>query len=374
VSVDGVTVASGSPSTAIALAVGFNTISVVVTASDPSFTQTYTLTLSRATAVIPPTPTPAPDVPASGGTVPNTSAVTPPVDVVNRDTNGAVLVNGSESVSRLVPNSIDTGWVASMDGLQVSVSMEKSDGEPERMSATGEMQAVQGGRIVVSGSGYSVSSIVEVFVIPNGPTGRSAVLGPRTDVAGVVGAVYLGQAQVNAAGVLSHTFFVPLSIDPGQYVLQINGISPTDDSLSVNLTAKVLEASKPPKMRAGLVQRAAFYNGLSDVISSDGKKKLRQLVRGLPKNATGVQVEITGVSVSLDTLDENLALAQTRAKKVANYLTKQGVQGKYTVTVTAAFTVDGAERSLRASSSAVTGPDGKPLTTATINYLVPEGT
>jgi len=160
VSVDGVTVASGSPSTAIALAVGFNTISVVVTASDPSFTQTYTLTLSRATAVIPPTPTPAPDVPASGGTVPNTSAVTPPVDVVNRDTNGAVLVNGSESVSRLVPNSIDTGWVASMDGLQVSVSMEKSDGEPERMSATGEMQAVQGGRIVVSGSGYSVSSIV----------------------------------------------------------------------------------------------------------------------------------------------------------------------------------------------------------------------
>jgi len=92
------------------------------------------------------------------------------------------------------------------------------------------------------------------------------------------------------------------------------------------------------------VQRAAFYDGLSDAISTDGKKKLRQLVRGLPKNATGVQVEITGVSVSLATLDENLALAQTRAKKVANYLKKQDVTGKYTVTVIASVTVDGAER------------------------------
>jgi outer membrane protein OmpA-like peptidoglycan-associated protein len=68
------------------------------------------------------------------------------------------------------------------------------------------------------------------------------------------------------------------------------------------------------------------------------------LVRGLPKNATGVQVEITGVSVSLATLDENLALAQTRAKKVANYLKKQDVTGKYTVTVIASVTVDGAVR------------------------------
>lgn len=120
------------------------------------------------------------------------------------------------------------------------------------------------------------------------------------------------------------------------------------------------------------MQRAAFYDGLSDAISTDGKKKLRQLVRGLPKNATGVQVEITGVSVSLASLDANLDLAQERAKKVANYLKQQGVSGTYTVTVTASFTVDGAERSVRAAPNAVTGPDGKPLTTATINYLTPE--
>lgn len=92
------------------------------------------------------------------------------------------------------------------------------------------------------------------------------------------------------------------------------------------------------------MQPAAFYDGSGDAISTDGEKKLRQLVRGLPKNATGVQVEITGVSVSLATLDENLALAQTRAKKVANYLKKQDVTGKYTVTVIASVTVDGAVR------------------------------
>jgi hypothetical protein len=288
---------------------------------------------------------------------------------VNRGVNGAVLVNGGESVSRLVLNGQDTGWVASMGGFQVAVSMEKADGAPERMSSTGEMQAFQGGRIVIAGSGYQEFSMVEVFMIPNGPTSRNGFLNAR---AGVAGAVYLGQSQVIASGILSHTFYVPIGVAAGQYVLQINGMSPTSDSLSVNLAAKVLEAVKPPKMRAGFVQRAAFYDGLSDVISVDGEQKLRQLVRAIPKNAKSVQVEITGVSVSLASLDANLDLAQKRAKKVANYLKQQGVSGTYTVTVTASFTVDGAERSVRAAPNAVTGPDGKPLTTATINYLTPE--
>ena len=209
---------------------------------------------------------------------------------------------------------------------------------------------------------------VEVFMIPVS-SNRSSFLNSRSSVAG---AVYLGQAQTNATGALSHTFFVPVGMNVGQYVLQINGMSRTQESLSVNLAAKVIAAPKPPQMRAGFVQRAAFYEGLSDSISVDGKKKLRQLVRALPKNATGVQVEITGVSVSLDSLDANLELAQERAKKVSNYLKKQGVSGTYTVTVSASFTVDGTERSLRSAPSSITGPDGKPLTTATINYLTPE--
>ena len=96
------------------------------------------------------------------------------------------------------------------------------------------------------------------------------------------------------------------------------------------------------------------------------------MVRDLPKNATAVQVEIVGVSVSLDSLSENLALAQKRAEGVAKYLTGKGIKGKYTVTVTATFTTDGAERSLRSSPNALTGSNGKPLTTATINYSTPE--
>ncbi len=325
------------------------------------------VTITRAA----PTPVPSDGGGSSttDGTVPSTGPVAPPADVVNRGVNGAVLVNGVESVSRLVPNGQDTGWIASMGNFQLAVSMEKADGAPERMSSAGEMQAIQGGRIVVAGSGYLGSSVVEVFMIAN--PSRNGFLSSRASVSG---AVYLGQAQINAAGDLSHTFFVPVGMIPGQYVLQINGISPTNDSLSVNLAARVLEAVKSPLMRAGFVQRAAFYDGLSDVISVDGEKKLRQLVRGLPKNATSVQVEITGVSVSLASLDANLDLAQERAKKVANYLKKQGVSGTYTVTVTASFTVDGAERSVRSGPSSIIGPDGKPLTTATINYLVPEGT
>jgi outer membrane protein OmpA-like peptidoglycan-associated protein len=138
------------------------------------------------------------------------------------------------------------------------------------------------------------------------------------------------------------------------------------------MATRVLAESKPPTLRAGFVQRAAFYDNYSDTFSVDGKKKLREMVRAIPKNATGVQVEIVGVSVSLDSLSSNLALAQKRAEGVANHLQDRGIEGTYTVTVTATFTTDGAERALRSNTSALIGSDGKPLTTATINFLTPD--
>ncbi len=106
--------------------------------------------------------------------------------------------------------------------------------------------------------------------------------------------------------------------------------------------------------------------------------QLRQMVKALPKNATAIQVQIVGVSVSLDSLSANLNLAQTRAEKLAEFFKDNGVRGKFTVTVSTTFTVDGAERasnSLRSGSAdmkPVVGGDGKPLSTATILYQVPD--
>ena len=67
VSVNGVAVASGSPSGAIALAIGANTISVVVTGRDGTTTRTYTVIVTRAKAAQAIVFGPAP-VLASGGT------------------------------------------------------------------------------------------------------------------------------------------------------------------------------------------------------------------------------------------------------------------------------------------------------------------
>ncbi len=47
VTVDGVTVTSGSPSGAIALNLGANTMTVVVTGGDGTTTKTYTITINR---------------------------------------------------------------------------------------------------------------------------------------------------------------------------------------------------------------------------------------------------------------------------------------------------------------------------------------
>jgi len=364
VTVDGVAVISGSTSLPIALNVGVNVIEIKVTASDPRNVETYTVTITRAA------PTPSGGGSATGGgSIPSTNPVTPPADVISRDVPGAVLVNGVEMPVSLVRNSSSTGWIVSDDSFRLSVLMENGSGTPEPLAADGELQTVQGGRIVVGGSGYAPDTMVDVFMIPVSSLAVSKRFAAR---ALLTDTFYLGQALTGETGEISNTFFLPQGVAPGQYVLQINGISPLNQMVSVNMAALVMQAPKAPTMRAGFVQRAAFYDERSSTISVDGEKKLRQMVRALPKNATAVQVEIVGVSVSLDSLSENLALAQKRAEGVAKYLTGKGIKGSYTVTVTATFTTDGAERSLRSGPNALAGTNGKPLTTATINYLTPE--
>jgi len=135
-----------------------------------------------------------------------------------------------------------------------------------------------------------------------------------------------------------------------------------------------------PTMRAGLVREAAFYQGKSAKLSRLGRAKLRGLVAEVPKDASDVRVNIVGVSISLSTTSQNLTLARDRAEAIATFLTRRGVAGEYTVSVTTTFTVRDAERSTRALADRASptpldqplkSQRGKPLTTATISFTAP---
>ena len=103
VTVNGNSVAKGSPSGAIALAVGSNALTVEVTAEDGAATQSYTVTVTRQAAVTTtttPTPDPDPDPDPSGGNTPPPlpqEEITPPPQEIRPPL--VVSVMGGEAVT-----------------------------------------------------------------------------------------------------------------------------------------------------------------------------------------------------------------------------------------------------------------------------------
>jgi len=171
--------------------------------------------------------------------------------------------------------------------------------------------------------------------------------------------VYLGDATVAADGDFAVTFSVPASVDPGDYVLQINGWSQQASARSVNLNMGVYES-----LVARNVTEGAFFQGRSSEFSSNGQRKLRTLVTDLPKVRQDVQVDITAVSVSSDDPNRNRRLANRRGRELRDYLSERGIQGTYSVTIRTEDQLRSADKALPLMVSS----KGKPLTTVRITY------
>jgi hypothetical protein len=356
IDIAGVAVVSGFPSSAIALAFGTNTIDVLVTASDPRSTSIYTITITRA----------APISPSGGGGVSPGIPVVPPAPVMNGDQVGGVLLDGQvETDAAFTKDSAGTGWEVGGSGFTLSVATATQQRTPEPLLPSGAMQVPQGGFISVNATGYAPESTLAVFAIPRFTTAIVGINAPRS----MADAMWLGSAVVGTNGSVGTSLQVPMTMTIGDYVLQLNGETDQAQLRSVNMQLVVVPAVAP--MQAGMVQRAGFYTGLSDQFSSTGKRKLRSVISSIPKNAQSVQVLITGASVSLDSFRDNVMLAGKRAATIAETMKAAGVSGEFVVNVSAAFTVDAAERSSVGKPEALTTKSGKPLTTVTVLYEEP---
>jgi len=343
--------------------VGANTLTAIATGVAGSLV-TFTATGTPAPAPAPgPAPAPAP---APG------SSVAPPASVSSGSVPGAVMENGVVRTDVvLTETSTGSGWEVVGPDFSMVANTETGDRSPMQLLPDGSMQVPQGGFLEFGGTGFAPNSEVAMFAIP--------VTGPRF-IARVMArsindAVYLGSAVTSSSGSVSAQFTIPTDMAIGDYVWQINGVSPTNQLRSVNFSLVVV-----PTTRAGLVRQAAFYQGKSAKLSRLGRAKLRGLVAEVPKDAEDVRVSIVGVSISLSTTSQNLTLARDRAEAIATFLTRRGVAGEYTVSVTTTFTVRDAERSSRAvaGDTSPTSLDqplkskrGKPLTTATISFKAP---
>ena len=248
----------------------------------------------------------------------------------------------------------------------LSVDTESRQRAPEPLLPSGVMQVPQGGFIVVNATGYAPQSTMAVFAIPRGDVRAVGKVAARA----MTNAIWMGSATVGTSGTVNVTLSVPMTMDIGDYVLQINGESTQAQLRSVNLQLVVVEGAQS-RTSTGLVQRAGFYADRSDQLSASGALKIRSLLAAVPRNAEGVRVEIAGVSIGLESFEENLALAGKRATKIARMLKAAGLVGEYVVSVSTTFIVDASKRSSVTKVEPLTTKAGKPLTTVTVLYELP---
>jgi len=215
------------------------------------------------------------------------------------------------------------------------------------------LRAPVGGQVQVTGDGYLGGSSVSVYLVPPSASGVSARASTEP--------IYLGDATVAADGDFAVTFSVPASVDPGDYVLQINGWSQQASARSVNLNMGVYES-----LVARSVTEAAFFQGRSSSFSKNGRRKLRELVSSVPQGAQDIEVGITAVSVSIDDVEKDLRLAAIRGRKLRDHLSARGLEGTYSITIrTEDEMVSRRKDPLRFSSQ------GKPLTTVEVSFQAP---
>ena len=300
---------------------------------------------------------PSPSLPDSPSNVP---------DAVNSGALSGIVMAGDSPLNLVLnPNSDRDGWEGAGPGFAFEADALMPGGQVRALSPVDDLEVPRTGQVRVRANGYVPNTSARLFLVPRVQTRSAESLTARA----LNEWIYLGTTQVSDSGALVTRHPVPASINLGQYILQVHGTSQTFGALVVHLRLTVIDGE--PDLETTLLQRAAFFQGRSGRLSSQGKRKVRYLASGLPEDAQAVQVRISGVSVSLDTFQQNLELAGERARVLAEELQERGVEGRFEVSVYSAFTVDAAERLASSKENVASTKDGKPLTTATIMYLSP---
>ena len=158
--VNGVTVASGNASTALALAVGSNTLSVVVTAQDGATTATYTVLVSRASAAVSSVATLSALVLSSGtltpvfasGTASYTASVEHATTTVTLTPTSTSALASIQVNSATVASGAASGALALSVGLNtLTVKVTAQDGATTQTYTVGVTRAADSGEICPAG-------------------------------------------------------------------------------------------------------------------------------------------------------------------------------------------------------------------------------
>ena len=267
---------------------------------------------------------------------------------------GVLLINGVPVSLDITPSPDGGSWA--VQGPDFSISFTPQLTSSGALTGPGKtLSAPAGGWVAVSGDGYKGSTTVKAYLIPRPSKARSL---PRA-----TGPIYLGEVEVRADGTFDIRLTVPADINQGDYVLQVNGISPEFSVRSVNMAMGVTAPVSIAEAGARQMAKKAFFQPRSTRFTETGLKRLRTVHSSIPDGAQDVVVSVTGVSVSMDDLRSNLLLAGKRAQRIVTYLQRRDIDGQYNVTVNTSVKFGSADRLTQSEKRS-----NKPLTTVAVTF------
>lgn len=318
----------------------------------------------------------APSTPTSGGSATSDAGLlTPPpappvtsvpVPVVLEAGEGAVMIDGVLVDITITPmggggSGAPSTWAVKGPDFEVKFAPQPVNSAGTLAGPAQGLVAVPGSWVNVQGDGYLSSSRVKAYLILKAPVSRSnasRLLSPRNPQV-----IYLGEVDVRADGTFDIKVTVPDSVNTGDYVLQVNGLSPQAKTRSVNMGLSVVAPSLVQQARMEM-RKKAFFQPRSAKFTEGGLSKLRAMYNSIPKGTENVLVEVTGVSVSMNDLRANLDLAARRAERIVKYLQKRDVEGEYRIEVATSMKFGSADRLAGESKRS-----NKPLTTVVITAM-----
>lgn len=276
---------------------------------------------------------------------------------------GAVLIDGVLMDITITPMTGGSGgtpssWQVSGPDFQLTFTPQQNPNGTSLSGPAEGLKAPSGGWVTVRGDGYAGDSAIKAYLIFKPVTRTRATVIERV--------TYLGETTVEPDGTFGITVDIPEDAEPGDYILQVNGMSVTYRVRSVNMALRVSPAIKTETVQnRGVVTKKAFFQGRSAAFTPIGIQRLRTMVRRLPDNATNVRIRIDAASVSLNDLQSNLLLAGERGQEIVNYLKGRGIKGSYTIRIKATETFADNPSPTPSERAAQ-----KPLTTVTMTYTV----
>lgn len=309
---------------------------VRVAAVNAAGTGAYTTTISATPDAPPVTPsTDPPSDPVQAEAAPPVVQVPGPVSppVIAPSTGGVILINGVPANVNLQPSSDATGWVVRGPDFAMQFKPQAANQPNIELGPQRQLSVPLGGWVLVNGDGYQASTSVTAYLIRQAPDSRVLAARAGQVRSGTsVESAFAGKSDVRPDGTFTIRVEVSSMMNPDDYVLQVNGLSPSSALRSVNMALSVT-AGKAASSDRVKIERSGFFSARSAVITLAGKRKLSALAGSIPVGATGVEVSVTTSSNTLSTRVANLALARDRASGLVRELRQLGIDATYSTAV-----------------------------------------